>query len=713
MELFKGIEREHILQAIERVNEEGYPSNRKSSTYDLVYNNVAYPPKYILSLAGYFRNGHFIRHTEFEGGENKPSFQLFREMGFQILPKTEAQSFSKAKEGKDLDKKYLQPNYYWVNQGNNYAEESRDGFIWAPIDNYHHHRRLKDLKEGDIIIHYAKGIKATSLVQSEFQETERVRNQRGLIVRVLYEELPQTIPITDVSMKFESNSSVLPKKHSPINRKFEVNQGYLFEFNKASFDIIFNESPTAVADDAGEYKSKMSTVSNIPLNQILYGPPGTGKTYNTINKSLELIGIETNGLTREALKQLFDEKVSKGQIMTTTFHQSMSYEDFIEGIKPLKPESSDTYLKYDVEDGIFKDIAIKSKLAGSGIQVEALDKVYLEFINWVQEQIESEETLNFYSKSKTKVIVHSISDNDGLYVSPEVHDRDEYRKYLVSKNKLLALDAHFDSIDDIENVVNDIRNVIKGVGHTYYYAVLKEFKKFKKEKGISTHSNPNTEKPQNYVFIIDEINRGNVSQIFGELITLIEDDKRLGNDEALEITLPYSREKFGVPNNLYIIGTMNTADRSVESLDTALRRRFSFQEMLPNPEILKKDSKSKGEIEGIDLVKLLSSINERIEVLVDRDHTIGHAFFMSAVTWEDLRSVFADKIIPLLQEYFYGNYGKMELVIGPLFFEKKDASKITFAVKTDEFLEGSVYQIKNIQEMQKDEFLSAIDAIGF
>jgi 5-methylcytosine-specific restriction protein B len=216
------------------------------------------------------------------------------------------------------------------------------------------------------------------------------------------------------------------------------------------------------------------------------------------------------------------------------------------------------------------------------------------------------------------------------------------------------------------------------------------------------------EKP--YVLVIDEINRGNISAIFGELITLIEFDKRIGMANELRIVLPYSKERFGVPSNLYILGTMNTADRSVEALDTALRRRFSFVEMLPKPELLKDK-----EIEGVNLKTLLEIINERIEVLVDRDHTIGHAFFINDTTIEDLRNTFANKIIPLLQEYFYGDYSKMELVIGSAFFDKKEVSKVKFAVKSDDFeAEGQVYHIKNISDtsvMSDKDFITALEIL--
>ncbi len=188
---------------------------------------------------------------------------------------------------------------------------------------------------------------------------------------------------------------------------------------------------------------------------------------------------------------------------------------------------------------------------------------------------------------------------------------------------------------------------------------------------IATKAQDDPDNP--YVLIIDEINRGNISRIFGELITLVEPSKRAGNAEGITVRLPYSKEDFSVPNNLHIIGTMNTADRSLALMDTALRRRFDFVEVPPDPSLIEKM------VGEVNLKEMLTAINQRIEALYDRDHTIGHAFFMGVESISDLARVFRQNILPLLEEYFFEDWEKISLVLGKSgIYREKDFGNLGF-----------------------------------
>ncbi|MFA9399351.1 MAG: McrB family protein, partial [Clostridiaceae bacterium] len=221
---------------------------------------------------------------------------------------------------------------------------------------------------------------------------------------------------------------------------------------------------------------------------------------------------------------------------------------------------------------------------------------------------------------------------------------------------------------------------------------------------------------KNYVFIIDEINRGNISKIFGELITLIEKSKRLGRKEEVKTKLPYSKQEFGVPENLFILGTMNTADRSIALLDTALRRRFEFIEMMPDTNVFKKlNNNSELLVDGINIKNMLDIINNRIEILYDREHTIGQAYFIDLIndnSIENLSNIFVHKIIPLLQEYFYDDYEKLRLILGDnqtentelQFINVSNIPKNIFGINMDNemFEDKKVYSI-NIEALTNNE----------
>lgn len=445
-------------------------------------------------------------------------------------------------------------------------------------------------------------------------------------------------------------------------------------------------------------QSEESNMKIIPLNQIFYGSPGTGKTYHTIDKALEILG--KNLESRDDKKAKFDEYVKKGQIVFTTFHQSYGYEEFVEGIKPrIDSEENSKEIEYEIKDGIFKELCEKAldNYENSILNADELNKkIELKekvenFLNWL---LETNEPIG---KTKGGNFFVIEIDNKTIVIYSEGIERFDgiFNLNLSIFMELLKCKDEFNNATEMFKKV--FNRDYADRTHTYYFNLVKKFKAYEKQLTAKIENNKNNDnslKP--YIIIIDEINRGNVSKIFGELITLIEPSKRIGEKEELKVTLPYSGEKFGVPKNVYIIGTMNTADRSITSLDTALRRRFEFIEMMPDVSKLSMDC------EGINLQELLKAINTRIEYLLDREKTIGHAFFIGVENLNDLKSIFQNKIIPLLQEYFYNDYALINAVLndnGMIFEDKKDDKYLQKIKNLDSVnSERSIYNIASFDD---------------
>ena len=445
----------------------------------------------------------------------------------------------------------------------------------------------------------------------------------------------------------------------------------------------------------------LPSLSNIPLNQIFYGPPGTGKTYHVIDATLEIIDPEfynENKKNRGELRRRFNKLRNDGQVEFITFHQSFGYEEFVEGIRPVMDdeisEQAQQEISYKIESGVFKNICQKA----ARVYVKAGDSSY-----------HPGETATVWKISLGAggaIKDECFADNTiriGCPRAGDLRNPDEIgQEYLNSNPGARSILEQFKEISpgDLVAVLHDNKHInAVGIATSEY-----EYTKEKNEMYPHSHSvewiykgeplnilGLNGGKPltmracyelfrisakdllelidykrykqesQPHVLIIDEINRGNISKIFGELITLIEESKRVGKGEETWATLPYSRTPFGVPSNLYIIGTMNTADRSIALLDTALRRRFRFEEMMPKYGALNDIN-----VDGVNIGKLLKTINERIEALYDRDHQIGHSYFLplkDSPNIKTLKDIFLYEILPLLQEYFYDDWEKIHAIL--------------------------------------------------
>lgn len=475
-------------------------------------------------------------------------------------------------------------------------------------------------------------------------------------------------------------------------------------------------------------------------NVIFYGPPGTGKTYTTAKRAVEICKTESEKeLTdySEIMKK-YNELKKKNRIEFITFHQSYGYEEFIEGIKPIvlneDDESEDESennqesktnikiendIKYDIVDGIFKKFCDNARKAiietdnnndNNDIPLEAIvwkvtvrgevredcfnnNRVRIDWnfddagaVGFVEE-VKKGDIIITTDGSRTKINgIAVVIDDKGYILAGEERDTTTRNVKWLAKN----IDENIKNINK-EKMLH--RRTVARVPNMKVEDIIKLAKE-KNQKELSKIVIKENKEP--YVFIIDEINRGNISKIFGELITLIETTKRSGEGkkECISTKLPYSNEEFTVPDNVYIIGTMNTADRSIALMDTALRRRFKFEEMLPNYDLLE-DIFVEDEGVKVNIGAMLKVINERIEYLYDREHTIGHAVFLELKennNIDKLENIFKKSVIPLLQEYFYEDYEKIRIVLGDNAKDEDEQFILAVSIPKDIF-EGDIGDI--------------------
>ena len=383
----------------------------------------------------------------------------------------------------------------------------------------------------------------------------------------------------------------------------------------------------AVAEEPAAY----GTAPEFPLNQVLYGPPGTGKTFHTVtyavaiieHKSLETVAAEE----RAAVMKRYEKYKEGGQVDFITFHQNYAYEDFVQGLRPDAHAGADT-LRFRLVDGVFKKLADRAKANYEAYQQvlrrprlpfeTLLDQMLSERVNRETEEVEL--PLNPPGGQYKSMIIYEVSEDHLKY------KRRTQRNTVREEERLLSLHKLKDKFEG--------REIREAINKVYYEAVTEALRQFSSSLRLTRDGG----QLRNYVLVIDEVNRANVSRVFGELITLLEEDKRLGAPNGLAATLP-SGESFAVPPNLYVVGTMNTADKSVALLDVALRRRFAFVPLYPDYSLVP-------QFEAV-----LRPLNEKIREKKGTDFLVGHSYFIGKDPAE-LPGIFNRKIIPLLYEYF-------------------------------------------------------------
>jgi Cdc6-like AAA superfamily ATPase len=715
------ITKENILSAIDEIKKNGV-SNRQSSTYDLIHEDKSYPPKLVVSIANRFATGKELDHNTFKGGKNTPAFELLNRQGFKIVPKKTTNIITSFASLIPVLKEYLKNSDSSVSEFTIHPHKNRAKYVWISdnkniIGDYNCHYELIERKDNDnnkriyIEIHFEDKFKTKyfenlkdnlpnkafwnnshkagksityksnysyddlyllskiedSIIYLEKKLGDKLRKIKGMKYSVQQmQEMFKTYLERNLTPKSVSNYlSAIPSiskltlpnllideslyeiqspntldeflsllKNNDEYFQLNVRGNSMYSSSLNYYNFFINELNISV-EESSNYES-------MNLNQILYGPPGTGKTYKLQNEFFEKFTLKESSVSKDQFLENLVSELSWWQVITIAVFD----------LKTAKVNDIYNHKIIKVKEKLSDSNTIRHTIWGQLQRHTILDCPNVN-------ARERSEPL-YFSKDKNSnwTIDHELLDQyypEALDILKSIQNFTGNEGIVVKNYDFVTFHQSFSYEDFIEGIKPRLEDGETELGFEIKDGVFKKL-------CLKAEADPNS----NYAIFIDEINRGNVSAIFGELITLIEEDKRLSAKNELKIKLPYSKREFGVPSNLYIVGTMNTADRSVEALDTALRRRFCFVEMMPDLKVVADKN-----FTDYDRVQIMEKINQRVELLLDRNYTLGHSYFIK----DHFKSSFENEIIPLLQEYFYNDCGKIGLVLGKGFVREKEISK--------------------------------------
>jgi 5-methylcytosine-specific restriction protein B len=609
----------HVLKGIEEIKKSKKPLT-DGTRWEVIIDGKSYPPKEVMRFA----REQFDGSKDWQKGGGWPTNEFLDKMGFEV----------REKHMKEI-----------ISLGNKKIFKFSMG-VFLKEPRYRNVKIIERLENLNLIVMHENtkngqgNLFINNLQLGDYVYITYGRERLGALCKIKSDilELPQDLtddinedgyksreieiiknPLINNTLKLKTDKRAwLPSGYTTI---YEVRN--LQEANELLFEEYYGVKLVNDIFENNQNEIEKKTPMNYPLNQILYGPPGTGKTYNTVLEAAKIITGNGSISYLEALDE-FNNKLGN-QIEFITFHQNYSYEDFIQGIRPDTENGKE--LTFEKKDGVFKRIADRAlKNITDSDKPEAakqdFDDVFQDFILPLIEEDEIEVKMK-----KTSFYITQISEKSI-----------EFRKNQGDSQHTL-------SINTLRKMYNDgVNEIILGGLQPYYNPILQVLL----EKGKSQFT---PVEKKNFVIIIDEINRANISRVFGELITLIEEDKRSHGKIPMRVTLP-SGDSFIVPSNLYIIGTMNTADKSIALLDIALRRRFDFVPMYPLYDGLE---------EKIYDADKLQNINDAILIRKSHDFTIGHAYFMG--DGYTLENTINKKVIPLLLEYFMNDEKEVTAIL--------------------------------------------------